>query len=182
MIEVRVDLPGAGLLAQQGFGAVEEVPRDAPVALQELGGAANHRHDRDRLWMPDFRGEAIGLSDEPVVAVAMMGAFDRRIHGLDRQRASDAIPVTGVEREQQVAALKVGAANGVDGTERGRDRPAGIDAGERLLRNLRLLARREAQPAPRESAARRRMSISKARVGDFASFMPIASSTARTTR
>ena len=130
---MRVDLPGAGLLAQQRLGAIEELAGDPPVALQELGGAADHRHERDRLRMPDFGGQAIGLTDQPLVAGAMMSALDRGIHGLDRQRARDAIPIPGVEREQQVAALKVGAANRVDGAERGRDRPARIDAGERLL-------------------------------------------------
>ena len=103
--------------------------------------------------MADFVASAIGLSDQPLVARAMVRAFDRGIHGLDRQRARDAIAIAGVEREQQVAALKVGAADGVDGAERGRDRPARVDAGERLLRNLRLLARREAAARAAESAA-----------------------------
>ena len=151
------------------------------MTLQELGRAADHRDDRNRLGMTDFRGEPIGLRDETVVAGAVMGAFDRRVHGLDRQRAGDAIPVAGVEREQQVAALKVGAANGVHApsavaTDQHASTRVSVSCG--ICDSSRGV---KAQPAQANLHAPKNEQQQGA-VGDFASFMPIASSTARTTR
>ena len=101
-----------------------------------------------------LRGHAPHLRGQLLRAAARPRAADGGVAALHGQRVGDAMRIARGQREEQVARLKHGAADRVDGAEPDADGAAGIDAQQFVDRDLIDAARAELQSAEFELQAR----------------------------
>ena len=161
MIEVRrIQFPrdARRAFAQHRLGALQVVACANPIALEKGAHPSGQRHVGHHFALADLIGELLRRFGDRALPRHGARSAERGVGAVERERARDAERIAGIEREDEMAGLEVGAADRVDHADRGRHRPARVDADQLLFRDLRSIAGLEvqaAQPQPQPPAQHR---------------------------
>ena len=140
-------------IAKELLGALERLDRRAKAPFEVRDDARRRRRLRVRHRGVETLRERLDASQHVGGFARRRDAGQRDEGGLGGDGAHHAVRLAGVEREQELLRLEAGAADGIDHRQPGGDGVGGVDAAQRLGRDLRLVALLEDEPASRDAQA-----------------------------